>query len=457
MRRRLLIWFLLLLLPAVGQPVDLTLEKTVERALDRNQGLEASREAVTQALARFEQTNALKMPTLTLSGQLIGQRRQAIDTSGLLQALPTRIVPPDFPDEFVLAQGFQQQANASLELLLTTFGKVENNIVAAFLRAKAENESFEVDRQQLIHQSKSAFLNLLTAYSGVETARLILESNEAHLKQTEVFLEQGIVSRFDVVKAELEVGKAEEALASALSQQDLAQAQLLFIFNDPPPFQWRPVAPPPPEVDIEIPLSSLQEIGLKLRPEMRMVDLTLEASQKLVDAAYAESNPSLTLTFSYVRQGGSNLSPVELPRAILGFQIPLWDGGVRAAKVKEAESAFRSLEANAAVLKAQVLLEVEKAWIEFRQALVERKTAEKNLETATLSHRMAQARYSNGISSSLEVEDALRSLNDARLQTDRARYRRDLAFASLEKALGTEIRGRELDLEFVEGQLKNEE
>jgi outer membrane protein len=450
----LVIFAFMMCLPATAEIRELTLEEAVLRALEQNQNLVVAREKVTQAVASYEQVNALKMPVVGVGGRLSGQPEQSIDTSSLLQALPASVNSSGFPSTFLISESLQREANASLDLLVSTFGRVENQILATFLQAKAESENFEVERNSLVFQTKEAFLRALSASEGVNAARLVLTTNREHLKETNILLEQGIVSKFDVVKAELEVSNAVAGLSTALAQQDLSQANLLFILNEDPPFSWHLQEPSEAKAEMSLPLEELQSLALLTRPEMKVTDVTREAGKKLVDAAYAESNPTLSFSLTYFTQAGSSLSPDSRLQAVLGLQIPLFDGGVRKAKVKEAESSLRQLEASTAVLSDQIGLEVEKAWVLLADANMTLETAQKNLETATLSHKMASSRYQHGISTSLELEDALRTLNDARINLVQADYGRALAFNDLERALGLEIPDRDLTAAFLSDQLE---
>ncbi len=433
------------------EATELSIRAAVEMALAQNEQLNQARESAVQSTAQFEQLDALKMPTLEIQGQAINQAEQAIDTAPIVGNLPGSI---GFPPRFVILEPFQIQATASLGVLLTTFGKVENQVVAAFLQAKAEQENFEVSRQQVVNQTKVAYVSLLAAEEAIVAARQNLDSTRDHLDQARILLKNGMVSEFDVVKAEQEVAQAEEQLATATSQRAIAQAQFLFILNEDPPFRWRLTAPQRPSLDDAVTLADLKKLGRKFRPEMKVAETSLEAANKLVDAAYAESNPSLNLSFNYFRQSGSFLQPDDQAQILLGFQIPLFDGGVRLARVKEAESSYRSLQSSAALLEDQVDLEVESSYFEFRQARTTVAAAAKDLELAEVSHRMAQARYENGISTSLELEDALRSLISARSNLVRAKDSLGLAFLKLELALGLEIPDYQLNNAFVEERLE---
>jgi outer membrane protein TolC len=71
-------------------------------------------------------------------------------------------------------------------------------------------------------------------------------------------------------------------------------------------------------------------------------------------------------------------------------------------------------------------------------------TAAKRVEAAEIYYDMARQRFLNGLGTSLEVQDALRSLNDARQSQVVAVYDRELAFAALENSVGFDFPLRRL-------------
>ena len=128
----------------------------------------------------------------------------------------------------------------------------------------------------------------------------------------------------------------------------------------------------------------------------------------------------------------------------LNFSWALYDGGLGAAKVREAESKIRSIDQQAEQIRLQVCLDAENSWLNYQQTYYDLTTAEKKVQTAAIYYDMARQRYIYGLGTSLETQDALRSLNDARVNLVVAYYDRDLAFTQLENSLGMDFFDRHL-------------
>lgn len=438
---RLTCFVILLLTVLAAAESPLTLQDCLSLADSGSLQLQIAREKAVKSRAEFAEANAAKFPTLEISGKVTGQQEQAIDTAPLLSGLPVAV---PFPARFVIADAIQSQTTATLQVLLTTFGRVENQIVASFLRAEAQELGLVTEGRNVALEVKRGFFALLSAGEGAEAARLNLESAKEHYHQTELLLKSGLVAKFELTKARQQVTETSEALLEALKNEDLARAQLRFLVNSEGSLPSRIQVPPAVKFQ-PLELASLVRVAHARRPEIVVLDKNLEAADRLLEAAQAEGRPVLTLSFIYNRQTGSILSPAEVSQAILGFQVPLYDGGVRRAKVEQAESQIRELKLQAELLKQSVALEVEGAWLELSQSRASLDSALSSLATATEAHRMAAARYKHGISTSLEFEDAQRTLSTARIGAVTARYQQDLAFAELEFALGLDIPQRSLD------------
>ena len=414
----------------------LSLEDAVKTALQNNPQITIARETAIQSRADFAEANSSKFPTLSISGNLAAQGEQAVQTGPLLESLPG--AAGSFPSEFVLSDAFQAQVALKLEVLLTTFGRIEHRIVASYLQAESDQQNLMTEERRLSFQVKQAYLSHLGASETAEVARINLASSREHQKQTQILLENGLVANFELLKAQQDVTKRETELLDALKEEDLTRASLLTHLHTKKsiPLQLQPLE----EVKLEaIELDRLTHLARQQRPEMTVLNTSLKAAQHLLKSAEAEGRPTLSLALTQSHQSGNALAVANQTQAMLVFRIPLFDGGVRKAKVSRAESTLRQLEAQKELLTSNIDLQVEQAWRELKQSQSNVRASESVLTTAIEAQRMAAIRYQNGISTSLEFEDTQRTLASSRKSVVLSRYRQDLAFAQLENALGVDF------------------
>ena len=406
--------------------------------------MRAAAQEVEQARAQYEQLKSQKRPQLVLNDNTSLQPETSIDTDDLL---PSRF-QGSFPDRFVLVSPITNQLQLSLKMLLTTFGKVENQIAAAFLNIDSAAAQADVDRQNLTYSIKEAFFQKLRADAQVVVSRENLVVATQNLSDTQALFEQGVMSRYDLLQAEIEVTRSVENLAQNLTNVDVAAANITNVLSERE-FYAQPIPPPDVVVGSGIQLPLLEAFALQHRAEMRALEFSKEAAQKLVDAAYGENQPTLSLAANYQTAFGQSLSPVNQPSLNLVLEWAIFDGGFRKAKVKEAKATLDEIVATQEGLENDIILQVDKYWADLNQTAFSVRTARQQLDNAAEYHDMARQRFINGLATSLEVSDSLRNLVRARATLVDAKNARDLAFARLEQALGSNVPNRNLTVDFL--------
>ncbi len=425
---------------------EMELDEFIALGLAQNPVMQAAAQQVESARAQYEQVKSQKNPQLVLKDSTNLQRETSVSTNSLL---PNSFVNNNtFPDEFVLVSPLTNQLQLSLQVLLTTFGKVENTIAAAFINIDTASASADIDKYNLIYSLKVAFFQKLKADAQVAVARQNLTVTNQNLTDTQALFEQGVQSRYDILQAEIEVTRSVEQLAQNLTDVDLAEAQIANVLNEHE-FHAQPVSPPDAEVSPHIEVPALEQFALNHRAEMRAIEYSLASAQKLVDAAYGENQPTLTLAANYQTAFGQSLSPVNYPSLVLQLQWSIFDGGYRKAKVKEAKATLDKIEFQKVDLENQIILQVDQYWLKLKQTAFNVTTAQQQLSNATEYHDMARQRYINGLATSLEVSDSLRNLIAARANLVETKFDRDLAFSRLEQALGADVPNRKLTPDFL--------
>jgi outer membrane protein TolC len=201
----------------------------------------------------------------------------------------------------------------------------------------------------------------------------------------------------------------------------------------------------------------LVPLALDRRPDYRGARDKVEAQARKVDVARAGHAPNLNLVGSYGyrgtgvsgvlddRGGGGNLARNRGPwydddgQIGVTLTMPLFDGGLITAKVKEEFSALAAAQERLRKLNLQVRQEVETAVLDVRSTSERVKATEKAVEQARESLRIEILKYNLGAGSITDVLDAQSAL----LQTETTYYRAlsdfRIAVARLKLAVGGEL------------------
>jgi outer membrane protein TolC len=421
----------------------LTLSEALREGLARNPRMKLAAERIVQARAAYEELGSAKNVKLGLTNTTIGQPQRSIDSHTIF---PNGVLPPGFPDTLDVVNTLQNRLQLTLEALLTTFGRVENEMAALLVGISAATQQAATDQRELMLDVKKQYFMRLRAEATARVSEMNLASARQTLSDTEARFKQGILARYDVLQAQLDVSDATQRRDTAQSEMEtsgVGLASVLFAGAGPP--LWA-TALPPVTVDSGVTVESLRKLALGRRPDVQALSFDLKAAQRMLAAAKADNNPTLALSLNYYLNSGNNLLPADAKNAQLVFQWPIFDGGQRNARVRSAASTVRMTEDRMALLEQMVGEQVAQSWQRLQLSLQNLATAQERTEIAASYYFLARQRFVHGVGTSLEMQAALRSLNDARLALVLARNDVDVRFAEVEQSLGMDFPTRHLTL-----------
>lgn len=331
--------------------------------------------------------------------------------------------------------------SVTLRKIITTFGNLENTIAASGFNLKAAAENYESIFQDIMLLTKERYFHLLLSYGQVEVARDNVNIVRRQLKIANDMYDAGTLPRYDVLRNQLFLSQARQALITAEKNRDLDQAQLLetLALSLEIPVELKVKR----DVDyLDINLGKAQEAAMTNRPEIKSLVFSLEAATRLLHAALNNRNPMLSFQSVLENQTISGLSsePTTWTTSLV-LNIPLSDGGETYGKIKSAKASVKELEETLDKTRRLIKLEVKKAYLTIKEVEAKIDAARQDTATALENYNIALARYENGLSTGVELDDARKSLNEARIQYINLLFQYHIEVARLEKATATTWKG----------------
>lgn len=257
---------------------------------------------------------------------------------------------------------------------------------------------------------------------------------QSHLDQVRAMAELGTRIRYDVTKAEVDLGTARLTALVARNTWLAARAALgrdLGLAEDLP----AAIAAPPTD---RLPVEGREAIVARARarnPDLSALRHLVDAASAAIDAAIADLRPDLSFGASYSWGGGDwplgrgwSLGPS------LGWS--LFNGWRRTAAVEAAAAGLRSARASVAD-REQLLYQT------IVTALAQLDTARQRLELARLLVQQAREnlnlvseRYKLGLATSVELTDAEVAVVQTRSQQVQAQYDAWVAIATVRRNTG---------------------
>jgi NodT family efflux transporter outer membrane factor (OMF) lipoprotein len=187
-------------------------------------------------------------------------------------------------------------------------------------------------------------------------------------------------------------------------------------------------------------IASLPAQTLAQRPDVFAAERDVMVASAQVGYAKAQRLPHLSLngnigTMRTTSQGNTtNLDTWSF--GPLTLSLPLFDGGQRAANVTSAEANYSQAVAVYRSKVRQAVREVEEALVNLQSADARKSDAEVSTSGYAESLQATQSRYSQGLASLVELEDARRSSLAAQSAQLALALERNRAWVALYRALG---------------------
>jgi outer membrane protein len=405
---------------APGSTLDL--ESGVVLSLTHNPQVARARNRAEAAEARLDQAAAGRWPTVTASLSY-DESVAGVSSNGapsLRGASGSREAT--------------QSGRIGADLLLTDFGGLAASIRSAAEEARASKLDFQEAEIDAAFAHRSAFFEVLKSEELLRVAEETVRQFEKRLEQVRGFVEVGTRVKYDLTKAQVDLGNARLAAVRARSSIRVARAQLAQTLGLAEDAAF-PLAKPPSPAGATASFESIVDEARKSRPRLAAAAAREAAASASVDRAISDLYPGITLSLDYGWSG--SLSPAGWSASLGAFlNWLLLSGGAVQARIREAAANLRDSRAARVQVDHDLLLEI-------RQGVTSVDDARERLDIASLTARQAeenltlvQGRFENGRASSVELTDAQVALATARGDRIQAEYDLHLAFATLRRSTG---------------------
>jgi len=305
--------------------------------------------------------------------------------------------------------------------------------------ASTEAEQYENlykrKEQEIINKVKKGYAQLFLIHKKIET----VEQSVAFLKQFFHIASQkyavGKANQTDVLRAQVELAKAENDLLMFGDERKIVEARLNTLLNRDIEGEFGV----PHEIDtsiITLEMSELFELTKENQPGLKAFDQMLKKAEVMVSVAKQTYLPDFTLKFT---QQEMNHRFTDR-RFMVGFTVPLWFWGKQNEMVREMEANLKMAKANYQATENMVLLAVREAKVKvdnnqrtkalYRNSIIPQATA--NLRSALTAYEANQADF-------LNLLESEKTLIQSELEYRRAQADFFTAVGDLEEAVGVDI------------------
>lgn len=425
--------------PAGAEQIVLTLKRAIELGLENDEALRQAKQGVEGARAEVAQARSNALPHLTLSGQY-----------GRNILKPAFFLPeefredPDAPAKVEIGEDNEFYGQATVTQVLWAAGRVSAGLVAAkeFLSSYSMQEKAVEDYVRF--GVKEAYFTALLTGRALDIERRAVAETEEAVRIARAGFDHGTVSRFDLMRAEVELANRKPPLVKA--ENDYEQALVTLRRRCGLDLEAGLELADSLEVtDHPESLDGLLDAMRGTSAEIRALEHYIAARTQFLRIAKAERYPMLQLSAYYgiQTQWSEGFTPADeliakVAAVQIGLQIPIFDGFNAKGKINKAAADLRSAEIDLERVRRDKELAVRQSWLSLENALTALEGRREAVELAEEAHRLALVRLQNGLATPLERLDAELAMSVARVQLAESLFSYRIALALLELTVGSE-------------------
>lgn len=403
----------------------LTLKEAVALALSNSDASTLAKTKVTTSQLEWETVKNNQYPSLKASGQYLRLSSAHVNSNIQSNSASGSSAAPLKVDQLVLGQ-----LNASIPVfngyrLKNAISESESLYKAETFFEKHTNEEIGLDVVEL-------FANLYKSQQMILLTEENLKTAQQRVKDFTAMEENGLLTRNDLLKAQLQESTLQLAIENAKKNAVVTNYNLTTLLKLPTTTTI--------EIDIEAvkkDMASNQNLTTEgERNDLKALELKKKAVESGIKMAQANYYPSLALTGGYIAFDLNNVLTVTNAMNVgLGVSYDLSSIFKNGKQVKLARSKAKEAEVATSLLGDQIKEEVFQAQQNYTLSLTQSAVYDKAVQQATENYRIVKDKYDNNLSNTNDLLEAdyialQAKINQALSKADIAQKYYELQFAS---------------------------
>ncbi len=299
---------------------------------------------------------------------------------------------------------------------------------------REEKERYEFTIRSVLFGVAQAYYEVLRFEAQVKVAQDTLKLAQEELKRAHVRFRVGEVTKTDILRAEVAVERASRALVVDRNRLKLARTVLARTVGLS---ETVGVLEPTPPQAVESDYTSLLDQAYAQRQDLRAQNLAVRVARERKNLVLTRYFPQVDAQFSYPRLDPETFANRdEFWTLFVNLRWPLFDGGNRELDLLEANETLSQTELRVTELEKEIRVEVREALLSVETLHATLETLHKEVALARENYEMTSKQYRVGLSTSLDVNTSLNTLNQVRTQLIDQTYTYQIALLNLDNAIG---------------------
>jgi len=405
----ILISFAFFGISAAQQPVTLTVEKSVELALERNISVIQARNTLDAAQSSEQAAIGGLLPTLGANGSYYQSQNWSPTGTQLIQGIPIPVTSGGFSR--------RESYSAGISSDVTLFNGFAN--YANINRSKSDANSSEYNltrvQQTAVNQTHQLFLNIFRTYKLMTVSEDNLKQSQRQLERIVESNKVGAVALADVYRQQVQVGTNELSLINAQSNHEKAKADLIAYlgidFGGEYKFEFSGI---PEDVDtteftaVNAQYSDYEKLvsaALEKRPDFQAAIEDLNGRDAMVTAARAGYMPVVRASgsYGYNNDALSRITDNKNLSLSLSVSLPIFNGFSTKDQLEQAQVQRKNADELVRQTSRQVRVDVRKALLDLEASEKQIAVTKSSVVSAEMDKKIAEEKYNLGAGTLLDL------------------------------------------------------
>ena len=428
----------------VGTIQPITRKQAIQLSLKNNKDIIEARIRIERSQFALRQQKAALFPTLDFrsgtSPSILSYENNGFLDTASEQAAQAGIAPNSPQGSILQSMSAEKfDFNPSLDLRYDIYdgGFRGASISSAEKQLRITELDLETTVEQTRLQVSTDYYALQNGDAQVEIQSAAVRDATRTLRDAQLLTEAGVGTRFDVLRARVELDRSKQNLVTALANQEIARRQLTETLGISQNANLA-AADAIEEAGIwklSLPESIVQ--AFKNRAELEQFLLQREIGEQQRTIALSQIRPIVSTTASYMLTDNFEDDFDITDQYVLGLNIQwrLFDGGAARAQAQQADKDIEIAETQFANVRNQIRFAVERAYLQLTSNQTNTITAADEVDLAEESLSMARLRFKEGIGTQTDVIDAQSRLTSARANLLSSITSYNQSYASLQRQI----------------------
>lgn len=415
---------------ASAQDKTLTLDEAIKLGIQNSKVLKLSQSKIDRAVSQYNQAKDRVLPTGSAS---FAYNRAEIPANMLSLGPKSSFNLPTSANAYL--------GIVSLSEPILAGGKFKYAQQSTELLTKVAKLDAEKDKDEIAYDVISSYYNLYKVLQSIKVVQQNLTSIDVQIHQSQRFFEQGLVTKNDVLRFQLQRANIQLNELDLESNRKVINYDLNIMLGLPEStvINIGQIT----ETDHQVgPVSAYIDTAMANRQEVKQLLLQSQVAETNIKSVRANQLPTLAASVGgyYVDinanplpKSGSYITPITLGVTFAWNFSSLW---TNKNKVAEAKIQSEEVTINQGVTSDDIRKEVNRSYENYMVARDKIKLLQTSIDQAGENDKILESKYKSNIASATDRVDAETLLYQAQISLELAKADAGLAYYNLLKSTG---------------------